>query len=419
MATASQAAHNYNGDTANTFEEVLRNTQDSSILQMKMEHESIMAECRVRPRNFAATLQELEERIKAVPELAVAGIYSKPIGSVYEVVCACGHKYECGISWGGGQKSIRKEDCERCGKWDPKSTREVKKKARNLSIRMAEEIAEVYGFNRVHVALAIMDQYHVKVTASFFDYQKLRSWITESVVSKTYSTRNRAGVQVIPDDRFWGNVVKAEASKTVREAILRSVPAGLKLRAFAVCEKVAGEALKDDEVSKIVAAFADKGVGLDRLEFHIGRTRKEGWTKADRLELLEAWNAIKDNEATIEEIFGEETHQLKESPKQPKTSGGATIEDLARQTDDQPKPAAPEAAADQEPNQAAMEAASLEDEYGESLRNCLGLDELEGQWAAIVGDGRVSSESRGRLAKIHNARKGELGGKRTQRRLDG
>jgi len=362
MSTATEAqATRKSGGAALDMDSVLSATEQAmanrpDLIQMKMEHESIMAECRTRPRDMKAIMAEIEEQFQLCPEFATQAIYAKPIGTVFAVVCECGNRYEVGARWDRQARDHRPRDeaCERCEKWAPKVCRKTVKKARNLSVRTAEALAEVYGFNRVHCAVNPIDGSTVKVTASFFDYQKLRSWIAESIVSKSYTTKWKS-VQVMDDDRFYGTVLKAQASKCIREAILRCVPPAIKMRVFAIAEKIAGQALKEDEIDKIVAAFGEKGVSLERLEHHVGRTRREGWTKADRLELLEAWNALKENEATVEELFGD----LDDSPAAPSAvpQSGATMEDLAGQqkpqegTDDgspQEETAAETAEADQQ-----------------------------------------------------------------------
>lgn len=329
MSYAQQnAANASSGAAGSILDQVLQQpigNMTPELIQMKMEHESIMAECRVRPRDLEQMLLELEQQLRLVPEFAKSVIYAKPIGTVFRVECACGNRYEVQSQWdkSSHRHKARQEECGRCEKWAPRSTTQTKKKARNLSIRAAEAIAEVYGFNRVHCAVSIVDATHVKVTASFFDYQKLRSWISESIVSKTYTDYNKR-TQLHADDRFYGLIVKAEASKTIREAILRSTPASLRLRLFALAEQVAGEALTDGEMEKIVEAFATKGVSLKMLDKYVGRSMREGWTKANRLELLEAWNAINSEEATVAELFGDEQD---DSPQQPRH--GDTLDSLA------------------------------------------------------------------------------------------
>jgi hypothetical protein len=281
--------------------------QRTDLLQMKMEQESIMAECRVRPRRFEDVLAELETQVQLVPEFAKEAIYAKPIGTIFVINCTCGTRYEAGTFWNKQKRVVqcRTDPCPRCDEFAPKSAPVKRtKKARNLSIRAAEAIAEVYGFNRVRSQVEIIDSTHVKVIASFFDYAKLRSWISEVIISKVRVNKWKQ-TEVIPDDRFYGTVVKAEQSKVIREAILRSVPAALKLRLFAIAERVSAAALTDDEVDKIVTAFSSREVALEQIEGFLGKTKKEGWSKRDRQELIEAWNAIDQDEASVSEIFGD------------------------------------------------------------------------------------------------------------------
>lgn len=234
------------------------------LMAMKMEHETIMTECRIRPRDFEEIKDELEAQLKAFPFLSEDAIYCKPVG-----------KDE------GGQQ----------------------KYARGLSIRAAEVLAECYRWNKVRTSVTPISDDEVKVEASFFDYQNGRIWDDSGVLSKWYKARGGA-MQKTPDDRFFSVVCKAEVSRRVREVILRSVNAGLKAWFEDFCEKMIDGLLDDKTVEKIIGQFSNKGVTVDQLEKLVGKPRKLGWTTEDRKQLLGVWNAIKDGETSIDEAFG-------------------------------------------------------------------------------------------------------------------
>lgn len=234
------------------------------LLAMKMENESILAECRVRPRNFDQIKKDLTDNLDAFPELSDNSIYEKPVGS----------------DEGGKEKY-----------------------ARGLSIRAAETLAEAYGFNRVRVDVTELGEDKVKVEATFTDFQRGRIWQDAGIVSKYYKARGGA-MRKHADDRFYGLVVKAEASRRVREVILRCVNGGLKAWFEAECERRLGTLLDEDKLKTIVDQFATRNVTKEQLEKFIGRPQSMGWTVDDRKRLAGVWTAIRDGEAKIDDYFG-------------------------------------------------------------------------------------------------------------------
>lgn len=234
------------------------------LLQMKMENESIMAECRVRPRDFAKMKAELLAQLEAFPELAEDSIYSKPVGKDLDT---------------GKQKF-----------------------ATGLSVRAAEVLAEAYGYNRVRADITPIDDLRVKVEATFTDFQKGRIWQDGGVLSRVYKTA-RGGMATMPEDRFYNVIAKAEASKRVREVILRSVNAALKAWFFTECQKMQAKVLSEEKVGQIVAYFSGIGVTLEQIEALIGRPAAMGWTLQDKQTLAGIKTAIEAGESTAAEVF--------------------------------------------------------------------------------------------------------------------
>jgi hypothetical protein len=235
---------------------------------VKMENDSFQAVAAAHPRSLVKIKAELEEQLEAFPTLAEDAIYNKPVGK------------EQG---GSGQQRY----------------------VRGLSVRSAEAIRECYGFNRVRTDVMEVDGGNaVKVEATFSDYQRCTIWQDSGIVSKFYKDRSGRMVKYA-DDRFYNVVVKAEASRRIREVILRSVNPGLKAWYFELAEKKIDEILDEPAVDKIVGKFSTKGISLEQLEKSLGRTRKAGWTKSDRQDLLGIWNAIESGETTIAEAFSD------------------------------------------------------------------------------------------------------------------
>lgn len=263
---------------------------------MRMEMDAIQSLAAARPRDMAKIKTELSDTLKAFPELAAEAIYNKPVGKVSLIDCNCGYQYEA--------TSSRRDDmlCPSCGEVKPKSQRQVQKYARGLSIKAAEALAECYGFNSVKADVEPLDGDSVKVVGVFVDYQRGTRREFTSLVSRWYKAKG-GGMVKHADDRFADLVVKSAQSKVVREAIVRSVNAGLKSWFFDQCDKIQDNLLDDPAVAKIVGQFATKNVSLEMIEQLLGRPKSAGWTQEDRKTLLGVWNALKNGDATVQELF--------------------------------------------------------------------------------------------------------------------
>lgn len=267
---------------------------------LKMENENIMSLAAAHPRDMMQIKKDLESTLSAFPGLAEEAIYNKPVGKVVEVRCTCGNHFEQAVT-----KRNADFICPRCGNssHDRKAISPPRQKfARGLSIRAAETLAEVYGFNKTHSGVSAVDADTVKIEATFIDYQRGRIWSDSTILSRLASSRD-GGQYRISDDRFYGLTVKAEKSKLIREVVVRSVNAGLKAWFESRCEDIQSALLTDDAVEKIVKSFVTFNVTPEMLDSLIGRTRSQGWTANDRKTLLGVYTALKTNETTVAEVF--------------------------------------------------------------------------------------------------------------------
>jgi hypothetical protein len=181
-----------------------------------------------------------------------------------------------------------------------------------------------------------------------------------------------------PEDRFFGVVVKAEASRRIREVILRSVNAGLKAWFENQCRLIQSKLLDEDALKKILKAFDSIGVVLEQLEVLLDKPKAMGWTVREYQVLQGVWVAIRDGETTKEELFGEKAKPQTELPKP--NGGGVSVGDLTGGNGQKPqttpapdtkpadKPAdKPAQTMEADPEQAQREADSLCMEYQELL----------------------------------------------------
>lgn len=378
MATATESASKPTLDQS-ALDAVVQQTQKQlmerpELLQMRMENETIMAECRVRPRDMKEIRRQLQEQLEAFPELADKAVYTKPVG---------------------------------------KDDDGVMKFHSDLSIRAAEVLREVYGFNRVRSDVTPVDddKTMVKIDATFTDFQNGCIFQAGSLVSAYYRAKG-GGMRRIPEDRFLGLTVKAEASKCVREVILRSVNAGVKAWFRNECDKVNAKTLSEDKVDAIVKAFRGLGVELEQLEQLIGRPRVMKWTIKDRQTLLGVWNAIKDGETSVAQVFGQQERQQKAAPK---TDGGATVEDLVNP----PQAATEDNAADRGTDASQSDdAAEFDREEQRLMRNInieTGINKVRGIVKTFDSNPMLTDAARERLQKRATEREGEIRGKRGQR----
>ena len=231
---------------------------------LKMENDSIMAAAVARPRDYPAMLADIKAQLTTFKSFAEQALYSKPVGKDEN-----GHM----------------------------------RYARGLSVRAAEALAASYGYNRVRSSITPIDADHVKVEASFTDFQTGRIWSSEQIVSKLYKSRH-GGMQRHNDDRFYNVVVKAEQSKVVRECIVRSVPPGLRAEIELIVDEQLQQFLDEKTVENVIAQFSSKSVTVEMLEQQIGK-RIDSFTFDDRKTLVGLWNALDAGETTVGEIFGQ------------------------------------------------------------------------------------------------------------------
>jgi hypothetical protein len=233
---------------------------------IKMENDQIFSLAASHPRDYGEVLADIRSQLQTFKSFAQSAMYAKPVG--------------------GG------------------------KHARGLSIRAAEALAAAYKFNRVRVDVEEVNRDAVKVEATFVDYATGRVWQDAGMVSKNYK-RKGGGTARWDDDRFYGVVVKAEASRRVREVILRCVPPGLRAELENVANEEMDKFLDESTTQKIVAQFSTKGVTQEMLEENLGK-RSTDWNQEDRRTLLGLWNGIDQGEMTVAQAFGKDQSPLKD-----------------------------------------------------------------------------------------------------------
>lgn len=235
------------------------------------------------------------------------------------------------------------------------------------SIRLAEEIARVYGnfefghreLSRTEATPTTFGRSEIEVYA--WDKEKNNRSIRQITVLHVMDTRD--GPKKLRDQRDIDNKIANVASKQVRGRILSSVPKWLVESAIQECQKtLAGN--NDEPVSvrvrKMTQAFAKFGVTPEHLEKYLGHSLDK--TLADELvDLTGVFNSIRDGAAPSEFFGGDGDAENSES--EAKESLAATARQQAakprRQAAAKPEPEAkPTTEQEQQEQQPAKQAAA-------------------------------------------------------------
>lgn len=228
------------------------------------------------------------------------------------------------------------------------------------SIRLAEEIARVYGnfefghreLSRTEATPTTFGRSEIEVYA--WDKEKNNRSIRQITVLHVMDTRE--GPKKLRDQRDIDNKIANVASKQVRGRILSSVPKWLVESAIQECQKtLAGN--NDEPVSvrvrKMTQAFAKFGVTPEHLEKYLGHPLDQ--TLADELvDLTGVFNSIRDG-AAPSEFFGGEGEAESSESESAKESLAATAKQQAAKPRRQPAAKAEQAAAPQLEPQAKQE----------------------------------------------------------------
>lgn len=275
----------------------------ADLMLLKMENEQIFSVARMRPRDPVAIVKQLQSLLDAYPAAADEAIYSKPVGTVMSITCACGLVYEAGIKWVSRRPVAEQEPCVACGKWNPQSERAVKKFAEGLSVRAAESIRSVFGYTRLSTQTEEMTDGKVKLTGTMVDYAAGNLTSDQRIISPYYRARS-GEIKRTPEDRFLDVVVKAEKAKLRRDIILDSVPNIIKAMFRDACEqKLMGLIAPEIIEQKILPVFAQYGIGAEELDKIIGQPRALGWREEHRLAARKIASALKNNETTAGELL--------------------------------------------------------------------------------------------------------------------
>ncbi len=229
---------------------------------IKLENEVQMSISIQRPRDEKEILKSCLDELDIYRSFAEDAIYSKPVGK------------------------------------DPDTNK--MKYAEGLSIRVAESLANRWSNSAYGVDKIAEDDDSVTLAAVFLDYENNTRHLIQRRVAKSYRAKGGRVVQYSPD-RF-EIVMAAKQSIILREIILRSLPAGLKLE----YEKKVRQVLEGGDIKKRIANMVKKFKQIGISEDELCGLRKKlvsEFEHEDITELLGVYNALKDGELTKESLF--------------------------------------------------------------------------------------------------------------------
>lgn len=207
--------------------------------------------------------------------------------------------------------------------------------AEDLGIRAAENIAGKWQNSSAGFQIASEGEEAATVVGVFLDYQRNIRKLVVRRVSRYYKQRNTGKMIRLSDDRF-SNAVLCEGSKAVREAILRSLPLGLKMRYKAKIREVRAKNAGPlgERRLKMATSFSEIGVTTEMIEVQLGKAFDK-LTSKDLDNLRGVYAGIKDGQQTVAEAFPR--NETEPAPIKPPVQGAPDIKDALKK---KPKPAA-------------------------------------------------------------------------------
>lgn len=311
---------------------------------VKLENSTQMQIAVQRPRDEKKILQAALQELETYRSAALTAIYTKPVGK------------------------------DETGKMQT---------AQGLSIRAAESMANRWPNSSYGCEIIAEDADSVVLGAVFLDMEANTRHSMTRRVSKTFKRRN-GQIERMVGDRLDTHIA-ANASKLLREVILRSLPSGLKEdykeKALEMMRKLGPENIK-----RMIEAFKTIGVSAQDLEFYLDKSIDKV-NADDYVNLQGVYNAIDNGEASAEEIFGQSRQRQTVSEAIAKKA-----EEAKKGKTDQPKaeaaPSEPAQESKQEPEESAPASETAQPTNDDKDALIAEIDRLLGELG--INKGKVS-----------------------------
>jgi hypothetical protein len=223
---------------------------------MRVEHDSMLAISKQRPRDHEKILRAVLKEIDLVPAQASRGYYSIPYNDGDRTTYVTGH-----------------------------------------SIYLARILFRNWGNSAVRSYVASETDDKVFLSAVFTDLEENSRTERPFVVSKW---QKRKGRMVLLEGQWLMQAIQAGASKAERNAITAGIPDWLTQSAYEQIRRIAADEVKQN-LSAIVEGFMRQGVTRERLEKHLGKPL-EKLGNEELADLRGTFNALRDKEQTPESI---------------------------------------------------------------------------------------------------------------------
>lgn len=235
---------------------------------IRIENETLAQVALQRPRDEAKVLTAAIKELDLVPEEAARAYYEIPYRDTAP---------------GGEQRMV---------------------KVSGPSIRAATALARRWGNCSATARILSEDAEGVDLEGVFIDYETSVRFTRPQRVSKWMRTR-RGMLQL--DGKRLEAAIAAGGSKAMRNAILTGLPAYLVSSYDKRAREIAGgkaEAPLDARTrDAILRAFSEFDVEAVRLEGYLSKPVSQ-WTGSDRASLVGLYNALKDGQTTVADVFG-------------------------------------------------------------------------------------------------------------------
>lgn len=288
---------------------------------VKIENESMMSLAVQRPRDPAKVLQEALQELELVPSLAARNWYSIPFKN---------HVRGC---------PRRNCNCP-------------SKPVEGPSINAARNLMRQWGNASAKALVTSEDDEKLTLAGVFIDLQTNVRFERPFTVSKWQHRRNGPAVKVGQERLV--QAIQAGASKAERNAIIAGLPDWLVKSYTDKARQIARKDAKENKFD-VIDVFMTVGVNRDLLERYLGKS-VDKIDDDERVHLIGMYNALRDREQTIEEMFG--TDEPAENGNGGETEKPRTVEDIIQGgakvtggTQAESKPAEPPAEPKPEPEE--------------------------------------------------------------------
>ena len=174
------------------------------------------------------------------------------------------------------------------------------------------------------------DDKRIQMEGVFLDYETNFRTVRPMSISKTAWSKKLGKVIPLRDDRL-NMAIQAGASKAIRNAILAALPVGLVEEYTATAKKIAasgvkrkGETVKPlkERMEAMFKAFVTLGAQKKDVDAYLSEHKELENDEAVLAHMIGVFNAITDNQASLEEVFT--TIDAKPATKEPEVKGAAT-----------------------------------------------------------------------------------------------